>query len=168
MLYTNCCMTGECAYTYMTSLLTTHVDEVSLCLVACVCEHQVVQRRIDLMTAEGVEFKTNVDVGVTLSAKELMNASDAVVLCMGATWPRDLPIKGRQAEGIYYAMSFLETWQKKQSGNAIDNLKVFAKDKNVIVVGGGDTGVDCIATALRQVRADAQTGARFDDETGAC
>ena len=132
------------------------------------CVYQVVQRRVDLMTAEGVEFKTNVDVGVTLSAKELMNASDAVVLCMGATWPRDLPIKGRHADGIYYAMSFLETWQKKQSGNAIDNLKVFAKDKNVIVVGGGDTGVDCIATALRQVRADAQTGARFDDETGAC
>ena len=58
---------------------------------------------------------------------------------------------GRQLEGIHYAMSFLESWQKKQSGNPMDSLAAYAKDKDVIVIGGGDTGVDCIATALRQV-----------------
>lgn len=72
-----------------------------------------------------------------------------MVLCTGATWPRDLPIAGRQLSGIHFAMSFLESWQKKQMGNKISPIS--AKDKDVIVIGGGDTGCDCIATSLRQV-----------------
>jgi glutamate synthase (NADPH/NADH) len=112
---------------------------------------EVVQRRVDLMAAEGIEFKTNVKVGVDVSAKSLLDQFDAIALCCGATWPRDLPIPGRNLEGIHFAMSFLETWQKKQHGKEIDEeLKLYAKDKQVVVIGGGDTGCDCIATSLRQ------------------
>ncbi|XP_018022904.1 glutamate synthase [NADH] isoform X2 [Hyalella azteca] len=111
---------------------------------------EVVQRRVQLLAAEGVEFKTNAYVGKDISAKELRDSHDAVVLCMGATWPRDLPIAGRSLNGIEFAMTFLETWQKKQMGNVLDTERVTARDKNVIVIGGGDTGCDCIATSLRQ------------------
>lgn len=83
--------------------------------------------------------------------QELHDEFDAVVLCTGATWPRDLPIPGRQLQGIHFAVSFLETWQKKQMGNDVDLSYLLAKDKDVIVIGGGDTGCDCIATSLRQV-----------------
>ena len=105
-----------------------------------------------LMEEEGVEFKVSVNIGKDVSVKSLMNEHDAMLLCIGSTWPRDLPIKGRSAEGIYYAMSFLETWQKKQVyDEPLADLKLFAKGKDVVVIGGGDTGVDCIATALSQV-----------------
>lgn len=79
-----------------------------------------------------------------------MDQFDAVVLCTGATWPRDLPIPGRHLDGIYFAMNFLESSQKKQLGGPTD-LPLLAKDKDIIVIGGGDTGCDCIATSLRQV-----------------
>lgn len=82
--------------------------------------------------------------------QELYEEYDALLLCTGATLPRDLPIPGRQLEGIHFAMNFLETWQKKQMGNELTSL-ILAKDKNVVVIGGGDTGCDCIATSLRQV-----------------
>lgn len=64
----------------------------------------------------------------------------AVVLCLGATWPRDLPLRGRQLSGIHFAMEFLENWQKRQKGNKNQNLELSAKDKNVLIIGGGDTG----------------------------
>lgn len=83
--------------------------------------------------------------------QDLYEEFDALLLCTGATWPRDLPIYGRQLEGIYFAMTFLESWQKKQMGNAVDQPHLSAKDKDVIIIGGGDTGCDCIATSLRQV-----------------
>lgn len=86
----------------------------------------------------------------TFFSKELHEDFDAVLLCTGATWPRDLPIPGRQLQGIYYAVPFLESWQKKQMGNDIDLTNLMAKDKDVIIIGGGDTGCDCIATSLRQ------------------
>lgn len=107
----------------------------------------VVQRRVDLLAAEGIDFKTNVNVGKDISAKELTEEYDAVVLTTGATWPRDLPLPGRQLNGIHFAMEFLESWQKKQLGASHDGPH--AKDKNVIIIGGGDTGCDCIATSLR-------------------
>ncbi|KAF7269671.1 hypothetical protein GWI33_017287 [Rhynchophorus ferrugineus] len=109
---------------------------------------QVVQRRVDLLAAEGIVFKTNVNVGKDISAKELTEEYDAVVLTTGATWPRDLPLPGRQLNGIHFAMEFLEKWQKKQLGANHDGPH--AKDKKVIIIGGGDTGCDCIATSLRQ------------------
>ncbi|KAJ9598866.1 hypothetical protein L9F63_026600, partial [Diploptera punctata] len=111
---------------------------------------EVVQRRVDLLAKEGVVFKTNVNVGKDIAAKDLYDEHDAVLLCTGATWPRDLPIPGRQLDGIYFAMTFLESWQKKQMGNNIDQPHLHAKDKEVIIIGGGDTGCDCIATSLRQ------------------
>lgn len=115
---------------------------------------EVVARRIKLMQAEGIVFKCNVDVGKDISANELASEYDALVLCLGATWPRDLPLKGRQLNGIHYAMEFLETWQKKQAGSTHphmkDNPELNAKDKDVLIIGGGDTGCDCIATSLRQ------------------
>ncbi|XP_066254056.1 uncharacterized protein [Euwallacea similis] len=116
---------------------------------------QVVQRRVDLLAAEGIVFKTNVNVGKDISAKELTEEYDAVVLCTGATWPRDLPLPGRQLNGIHFAMEFLETWQKKQLG--VNRDGPHAKDKHVIVIGGGDTGCDCIATSLRQGAASITT-----------
>lgn len=111
---------------------------------------EVVQRRVGLLAKEGVEFKTNINVGKDISAKDLYEEYDALLLCTGATWPRDLPIPGRQLEGIHFAMSFLESWQKKQMGNQVDQPHLLAKDKDVIIIGGGDTGCDCIATSLRQ------------------
>ncbi|XP_073971203.1 uncharacterized protein isoform X2 [Rhodnius prolixus] len=109
---------------------------------------EVVQRRVKLLEQEGIEFKTNINVGKDISAKELYDEYNALVLCTGATWPRDLPIPGRQLNGIHFAMAFLESWQKKQMGNNI--VPLLAKDKDVVVIGGGDTGCDCIATSLRQ------------------
>ncbi|XP_033120494.1 putative glutamate synthase [NADPH] [Anneissia japonica] len=108
---------------------------------------KVVQRRVDLMAAEGVVFKTNTTIGEDISSLKLIEENDAVLLCIGSTRPRDLPIKGRHLEGIHTAMTFLESWQKKQMGNNIEYVD--AKDKDVIVIGGGDTGVDCIGTSLR-------------------
>ncbi|KYN40441.1 Putative glutamate synthase [NADPH], partial [Trachymyrmex septentrionalis] len=112
---------------------------------------QVVQRRVSLLAAEGIIFRTNVDVGKNITMQELQEQYDAIMLCTGATWPRDLPIPGRQLEGIHFAVSFLEHWQKKQMGNAAPlDMRLIAKGKNVIIIGGGDTGCDCIATSLRQ------------------
>lgn len=112
---------------------------------------QVVQRRVSLLAAEGITFKTGVDVGKNISTKELREQYDALLLCTGATWPRDLEIPGRQLDGIHFAVSFLEHWQKKQMGNdAPLDMRLMAKDKDVIIIGGGDTGCDCIATSLRQ------------------
>ncbi|CAH2075571.1 unnamed protein product, partial [Iphiclides podalirius] len=114
----------------------------------------VVARRLQLLAAEGISFKCNVDVGKDISARDLANEYDALVLCMGATWPRDLPLKGRELNGIHFAMEFLEGWQKKQAGGAAGHAKerpaLSATDKHVLVIGGGDTGCDCIGTALRQ------------------
>ncbi|KAJ8680883.1 hypothetical protein QAD02_016670 [Eretmocerus hayati] len=112
---------------------------------------EVVQRRVNLLIEEGITFKTGVDVGKTVKIKELREQYNAVLICTGATWPRDLPIPGRQLQGIHFAVNFLEHWQKKQMGNK-EPLKaeLLAKGKNVIIIGGGDTGCDCIATSLRQ------------------
>jgi glutamate synthase (NADPH/NADH) len=122
---------------------------------------EVVQRRVDLMAAEGIAFKTNVSVGgkkdddvddgkVHVSAADLREEFDALLLCTGATWPRDLPIENRALEGIHFAMEFLQTWQQKQHGDAIDHLPLSAAGLDVVVIGGGDTGCDCIGTSLRQ------------------
>ncbi|XP_048484949.1 glutamate synthase [NADH], amyloplastic isoform X2 [Plutella xylostella] len=121
---------------------------------------QVVARRIRLMQDEGIVFKCSVDVGNHISATDLAQEYNALVLCLGATWPRDLPLKGRQLNGIHFAMEFLENWQKKQMGaqtHQRENPELSAKDKNVLVIGGGDTGCDCIATSLRQGAASITT-----------
>jgi NAD(P)H-dependent glutamate synthase small subunit len=110
----------------------------------------VVQRRLDLMAAEGVTFVTNADVGKTVDPKKLMADNDAVLLSTGATKPRDLPIPGRQLKGIHFAMEFLtaNTASLLDSKHA-DGKFISAKGKRVVVIGGGDTGCDCIGTSLR-------------------
>lgn len=100
------------------------------------------------MEAEGILFKCNVNVGVDSKASDLVNDYDAVLITTGATWPRDLPLPNRDLKGIHFAMEFLEANQKRQLGTRQDCIS--AEGKNVIVIGGGDTGCDCIATSLRQ------------------
>lgn len=108
----------------------------------------VVKRRVDLMEAEEITFKRNVNVGKDLLASSLLADNDAVLLTTGATWPRDLPLPNRDLQGIHFAMEFLETSQKKLLGAPKELIS--AKGKDVIIIGGGDTGCDCIATSLRQ------------------
>ena len=114
----------------------------------------VVQRRIDLMTAEGIEFITGVAVGDgeqgSTDAQELLNAFDAMLLTTGATRPRDLPIEGRELQGVHFAMDFLTANTKSLlDSKHEDGAYISAKNKHVIVIGGGDTGTDCISTSLR-------------------
>ncbi len=114
----------------------------------------VVQRRVDLLKAEGVNFVVNADVGGTgpnaIDAKKLQKENDAVVLCTGATNGRDLPIENRQLKGIHLAMEFLKANTKSLlDSNLEDGNYISAKGKKVIVIGGGDTGTDCIGTSIR-------------------
>jgi glutamate synthase (NADPH/NADH) small chain len=109
-----------------------------------------VQRRVDLMTAEGVTFVTNTEVGKDLSAKTLIADNDAVILAGGATKPRDLPTEGRELKGIHFAMDFLHKNTKSLLDSKHgDGQYITAKGKDVIVIGGGDTGTDCVGTSLR-------------------
>ena len=111
----------------------------------------VVERRVQLLESEGIEFITNVDIGKDLTTKELKETCDAVIFATGATQARDLPAENRDAKGIYPAMDFLTSNTKSllDSGQP-DQSDLSAKCKNVIVIGGGDTGTDCIGTSLRQ------------------
>jgi glutamate synthase (NADPH) small chain len=110
----------------------------------------IVQRRIDLMSDEGVRFVTNAAVGSDIPAAKLKNEFDAIVLCCGATKARDLVIPGRGLAGIHFAMDFLHANTKSLlDSNHEDGRYISAKDKNVIVVGGGDTGTDCVGTSMR-------------------
>jgi glutamate synthase (NADPH) small chain len=111
----------------------------------------VVQRRVDLMVEEGVVFRTGVHVGVDLSADQVMADFDAVVLTGGSTKPRDLPIPGRDADGVLFAMDFLTQNNKRVAGDAIpEGTELLATGKDVVVIGGGDTGSDCVGTSIRQ------------------
>jgi len=112
-------------------------------------EKNVVQRRMDLMAAEGVVFKTGVQVGVDVSAETLGSEYAAVVICTGSTRPRDLPIPGRDLAGIHFAMDFLSGQNRMVSGEA-KAVPINAAGRHVIVIGGGDTGSDCIGTCHRQ------------------
>jgi glutamate synthase (NADPH/NADH) small chain len=113
-------------------------------------EKSIVQRRIDLMAAAGVTFVTNTAVGVDIPAKQLRQDFDAVVLCCGATKPRDLPLPGRELKGIHFAMEFLHANTKSLlDSNLADGRYLSAAGKNVIVIGGGDTGTDCVGTSMR-------------------
>ena len=113
-------------------------------------EKWVVERRVKLLIAEGITFKTNIEVGIHISSSDLKNQFTAILLATGATIPRDIDISGRNLKGIHFAMDFL-TQQNKRVSNLINDEKdIFAKNKNVIVIGGGDTGSDCIGTSNRQ------------------
>ena len=118
-------------------------------------EKHLIDRRIEQMTAEGVEFRTGVEVGVTLPMAALLRDFDAVVLAGGAEWPRDLEVPGRELDGMHFAMDFLTQQNKRVAGD--DEARatggrptITAKGKHVVVIGGGDTGSDCIGTSVRQ------------------
>lgn len=114
-------------------------------------EKHVIQRRLKRMEYEGVKFKTGVHVGVDLPAKDLVAQFDAIVLCSGAETPRDIPVAGRDLKGIYFAMDFLAQQNRVNAGQKIDpKNRISAEGKRVIVLGGGDTGSDCIGTSNRQ------------------
>ena len=113
-------------------------------------EKWVVERRVNLLKEEGIVFKTNIEVGIDVSASELKNEFSAILLATGATIPRDIDISGRNLKGIHFAMDFLTQQNKRVSQIKNDKEEIFAADKNVIVIGGGDTGSDCIGTSNRQ------------------
>jgi glutamate synthase (NADPH/NADH) small chain len=111
----------------------------------------VVERRVNLLKQSGIEFTTNVDVGKDISVAQLQNDFDALVFTTGATQARDLPVDNHDADGVHLAMEYLtKSTQSLLNTGSADNSDLSAKDKDVIVIGGGDTGTDCIGTALRQ------------------
>lgn len=112
-------------------------------------DKKVVARRVALMEAEGVEFRTNMNVGVDITAQELEAEFDAIILCCGSKTPRDLKVPGRDAQGVHFAVDFLTAATKKVIGET-EEFAITAKDKHVVIVGGGDTGNDCVGTSIRQ------------------
>lgn len=114
-------------------------------------EKSIIDRRLALMESAGIEFKTSVNVGVDVKADVLLKDYDAVVLCGGSTIPRDIPIKGREGKGTYFAVEFLKQQNKRNAGDNINEKDaILATGKDVIVIGGGDTGSDCVGTSIRQ------------------
>ncbi|MEC7641004.1 MAG: glutamate synthase subunit beta [Nitrospinota bacterium] len=114
-------------------------------------EKEAVKRRIRIMEEEGIIFKTGVNVGVDVPAKNLQEEYDVLLLCGGAEKPRDLPVEGRDLDGIHFAMDFLTQQNKRMEGDIIPSeVSITAEGKKVLIIGGGDTGSDCLGTSLRQ------------------
>jgi glutamate synthase (NADPH/NADH) small chain len=114
-------------------------------------EKHIIDRRMAQMQAEGVSFHTETHVGGNLPAKQLLDEYDAVALTGGSEHPRDLEVPGRGLDGVHFAMTFLPQQNKRNAGDDIDpDIALTAKDKHVVVIGGGDTGSDCIGTSFRQ------------------
>jgi glutamate synthase (NADPH/NADH) small chain len=114
-------------------------------------EKWVIDRRLDQMRAEGVVFKTGVNVGTDVTVRYLRSAFDAIVITVGATVPRDLPVPGRERAGIHFAMDFLTQQNMANGGEDVpENGRISAAGKRVVVIGGGDTGSDCVGTSRRQ------------------
>lgn len=113
-------------------------------------EKHIIDRRIKLMEQEGIEFRYNCDIGGNISAQEIKDEYDAVVLCCGANNPRNIEANGRDANGIYFAVDFLKATTKSLLDSGLkDGNYISAKDKDVVVIGGGDTGNDCVGTCIR-------------------
>jgi len=112
-------------------------------------EKSVVERRVKVLEAEGVTFKTNANVGVNVKVSDLNFEFDVIVLSGGSTVPRDVAITGRNLKGVHFAMEFLPQQNRRVSGYPILKEEIVAKDKNVFVIGGGDTGSDCVGTSIR-------------------
>ena len=113
-------------------------------------EKHVIDRKVDVMKEEGVEFRTNVNVGKDVKADQLLKEYDRVILACGASNPRDIKVPGRDANGIYFAVDFLKSTTKSLLDNGLtDGTYISAKGKNVMVIGGGDTGNDCVGTSIR-------------------
>ena len=113
-------------------------------------EKHVIDRKVEVMKAEGVEFRTNVNVGKDVKASQLLKEYDRVILACGASNPRDIKVPGRDANGIYFAVDFLKSTTKSLLDNGLtEGTYISAKGKNVMVIGGGDTGNDCVGTSIR-------------------
>jgi len=113
-------------------------------------EKRIVERRLELMKASGIQFVMNTEVGKTILAQELIDQYDAVVLCAGATKARGLDVEGKELKGIHFAVDFLKVNTKSLLDSELkDGNHISAKGKNVIILGGGDTGTDCVATSIR-------------------
>ena len=110
---------------------------------------KVIDRRVEIFVKEGIKFQLNTSVGEDIKGEEILKDFDAVVLSIGAMKPRDLPVEGRDLEGVYFAMEFLKQQNKVNRGITVEN-QIRATGKNVIVIGGGDTGSDCVGTSNRQ------------------
>jgi glutamate synthase (NADPH/NADH) small chain len=129
---------------YIGGLLSLGIPEFKL-------EKRVVERRVKQMEDEGVEFRTSTNVGVDLSHEQLLADFDAICLAGGSTVPRDLPIPGRELNGIHYAMDFLTQQNRRLKGQEFSPQEtITAEDKHVVIIGGGDTGADCLGTSHRQ------------------
>ncbi len=114
-------------------------------------EKSILELRQQQLEAEGVKFLTGIEVGVTIPADELFRATDALVLCGGAMVPRDLPVPGRELDGVHFAMEFLTQQNRRVAGDDLPaEMDLLATGRDVIVLGGGDTGSDCVGTSLRQ------------------
>lgn len=113
-------------------------------------EKWVIERRINLMKEEGLEIKCNANVGANISINDLLREYHAIILAGGSTIPRDLEIHGRELKGIHFAMDFLKQQNKRVSGKKVEEKDILATGKNVVVIGGGDTGSDCVGTSNRQ------------------
>jgi glutamate synthase (NADPH/NADH) small chain len=113
-------------------------------------EKWVLDRRINIMKEEGVEIKCNAYVGVSININDLLREYHAIVLAGGSTIPRDLPIPGRELKGIHFAMDFLKQQNRRVAGKEVTDEDILAAGKNVVVIGGGDTGSDCVGTSNRQ------------------
>lgn len=128
-------------------LLTLGIPEFKL-------EKRVVERRVDQMEQEGIEFRTGVDVGVDITHADLVAGFDAICLAGGSTVPRDLPIEGRELKGVHFAMDYLIQQNRRLKGREfLPSETIDARGKHVIIIGGGDTGADCLGTAHRQYAA---------------
>ncbi len=111
---------------------------------------KVIDRRIEIFEQEGIEFKYNTYVGFDIKGEKILKDYDAVVLAIGAMKPRDLPVEGRELKGVHFAMEFLTQQNRVNRGNKLDGIeRIDAKGKNVLVIGGGDTGSDCVGTSNR-------------------
>ncbi len=113
-------------------------------------EKWVIDRRLDILKTEGIHFIPNTEVGKDISADELLNKYDAICLSGGSRDPRDLPIEGRDLKGVHFALDFLSQSNRRSEGEKIEEEEILATGKNVIVIGGGDTGSDCVGTSNRQ------------------
>jgi glutamate synthase (NADPH/NADH) small chain len=114
-------------------------------------EKRIVERRIKHMRQEGIVFKTNCNIGENVKTADILDQYDAVVVCTGSTVPRDIPVAGRDMEGVHFAMDFLTQENQRVAGDKIDaEQEILATDKHVVVIGGGDTGSDCVGTSNRQ------------------
>jgi len=116
-------------------------------------DKRVVQRRVDILEAEGIEFRTGAEIGRDMDARELREQVDAIVIATGSTVPRDLPVPGRELDGVHFAMDYLEQRNRFVAGDAAPPAPISAAGKHVVIIGGGDTGADCLGNSHREVPA---------------